>query len=69
MMSKTPKPKCPCCGRRNTVSAIGVVGDQFRCSICGLFDNDPDEGGTHSDYNPAARLEREERNRKQFNRR
>lgn len=34
----------------------------YWCQRCqGLFDNDPDEGGTHSDRNPAVRIEREER--------
>lgn len=68
-MPKPTLPKCPCCKRTKTVSRVGIVGDMFRCSQCGMFDNEPEEGGDHSNHNPAARLERQERNRKQFNRR
>jgi hypothetical protein len=56
-------PKCIGCGRRKSVQA---VGEFFKCSACGaLFDSDPSEGGSHSDRNPAARLEREDRAREQ----
>lgn len=60
------KPKCPRCGR---IKAVVRLGDYcLRCEPhyggCGaMFDNDPDEGGTYSDRNPAARIEREERRR------
>lgn len=61
-MSATNQPKCPQCGRRKTVRR---VSDFHHCSACGIhFDgDDPDEGGTYSDRNPAARLEREDRAR------
>lgn len=53
-------PPCPRCGTNKKVNTHGR--DEFYCGRCGgLFDNDPDEGGTHSTFNPAARLEREER--------
>jgi len=58
-MSSTTKPKCPGCGRVNRVKSIG--GGQYRCEACGAyFDNDPDEGSDYSDFNAAARLERED---------
>jgi len=38
----------------------------YRCKM--QFDNDPDEGGDYSDWNPAARLEREERRASKHNR-
>lgn len=52
-------PKCPhCCGTKQVVPC----GSLYHCRKCNaFFDDDPDEGGTHSDRNPAARLEREER--------
>lgn len=65
-------PPCPVCRTAKKVVAVGSVGDMFKCTRCGgLFDTEPDEGGTHSNWNPAERLEREERNRNkhQLNRR
>ena len=60
-MTQETLPRCPWCGRQK---GIKRVSDVFHCSNCHrFFDNDPDEGGTHSDRNPAARIEREERNR------
>jgi rubredoxin len=57
------KPKCIGCGR---IKSVQVVGEFFKCSACGvLFDSDPNEGSDHSDRNPAARLEREDRARAQ----
>lgn len=57
-------PPCPLCGTNRHVNAHGR--DEFFCNKCkGLFDSDPDEGGTHSTFNPAARLEREERRAQQ----
>lgn len=59
-MPKPPTADCPMCGR--SCKAVGLTGTQFYCVTCaGLFDDAPDEGGTHSDRNPAARIEREER--------
>ena len=56
------KPKCPACGTAKQVHAVGSCGDMFKCGRCGgLFDQDPDEGGSHSNFNPGARIEREER--------
>lgn len=50
--------RCPVCNRRGQ-----VAGQLFRCPQHGLFDDEPNEGGTHSDHNAAARLERAERRR------
>jgi ribosomal protein L37AE/L43A len=52
---------CPRCGKKQPdrgPTAIYWCGD-CRCQ----FDNDPDEGGTHSDRDPSARLRREESER------
>jgi len=58
----TPLPACPGCGSNRHANAM--ADDQFYCSRCQcLYDNDPDEGGTHSDFNPAVRIERDERRR------
>jgi len=57
------KPACICCGARKAVMRIA---DTFKCGRCGtMFDNSPDEGGDYSDRNPAARIEREERQQDQ----
>lgn len=52
---------CPRCGRRQPKRAPNTI---YRCDgphACGaMFDDNPDEGGSHDDRNPAARLEREE---------
>lgn len=59
------QPKCPGCGSGKHKR----MGDTIKCLRCGAFyDDDPDEGGSHGN-NPSARMEYEERNRKQFNRR
>lgn len=53
-------PPCPMCGTNRQVNEHGR--DEFFCGKCrGLFDSNPDEGGTYSDRNPSVRLEREER--------
>lgn len=53
------KPKCPSCG---SPKAIPFGHRTFRCGNCdGLYDDDPTEGGDHSDRNPGARIERQER--------
>lgn len=50
---------CPQCGTKQTDRGSTAI---YFCDKCRVqFDNDPDEGGTYSDRNPAARLEREER--------
>lgn len=62
-MAKQPIPPCPKCRSKAQVSVVGVCGDQFICTRrgCGLFDNDPNEGGDYHETNPAARLERADR--------
>ena len=53
-------PPCPVC--RTNKHANARAGGDFYYSKCGgLYDSDPDEGGTHSDFNAAVRIEREER--------
>jgi ribosomal protein L37AE/L43A len=61
-MTDLHKPRCPRCQSKR----VAALGDgTFRCSTCDTwFDADPDEGGDYSSFNPAARLEREERKRK-----
>lgn len=60
-MSEAPKvPPCPVCNKTKHVSRVGSVGDMYRCSDHGLFDNDPNEGGDYGNR-PDARLAREER--------
>lgn len=62
MASGQQFPSCIQCGRRKAI--VKLPSDQFKCTSCGcLFDANPDEGGTYSDRNPAARLEREDRRR------
>jgi ribosomal protein S27AE len=54
------KLRCPRCGSGKHVAA---GPDLFKCVGCGgLFDGDPDEGGTHGNR-PEARLDRQERDR------
>jgi len=65
---QTNSVRCPQCGRRHEhMDGNGII---YTCVKCGVhFDNAPDEGGTYSHRNPAARLEREERQReKKLNR-
>lgn len=54
-------PNCPMCG--NNRNAIARADGQFYCKVRdhGLYDRDSNEGGDYSDRNPAARLERAER--------
>ena len=55
------KARCPRCNSKGTPQ-----GELLWCRRCQLlFDEEPDEGGDYSDRNPAARLEREERQGKQ----
>lgn len=56
-MKANSKVQCPKCGR---TCDRGL--SLHYCGYCRMqFDDDPDEGGTYHDRNPAARLEREER--------
>lgn len=51
--------RCPACK-----GALKPAGAMLRCAKCGgFYDDSPEEGGDYSDHNPAARLEREERER------
>jgi len=53
-------PPCPRC--RTGKHAVPHGQREFFCNRCkGLYDDDPDEGGTYSDFNAAVRIEREER--------
>lgn len=61
---KQPQVKCPMCGRAQP-KTLGPDGIYF-CGHCKMqFDDSPDEGGDFSNYNVAARLEREERQQAQ----
>ncbi len=56
--------RCPKCGRKHERRPGNDA--IYRCSRCDVqFDNDPDEGDDYSMSNPAARLERQEREREQ----
>lgn len=62
-MNREAIPPCPVCHTGRHANTHGK--DEFFCAKCGgLYDRDPEEGGTYSDHNPAARMEREERARK-----
>lgn len=67
-MPDEPMPKCPCCGSSKQVYPDGHRN--FFCRTCKrVFDNEPDEGGEYSDFDPSWRMEREERKgRKRRNR-
>jgi ribosomal protein L37AE/L43A len=54
------KPKCPQCGRVKAVEVLDT--NTFWCQHCRgpLFDRNPDEGGTHDDRDPSARIIRDE---------
>ena len=57
------KRKCPKCGR-NQKQPQGDTGEYW-CKVCQMrYDDDPDEGGNYSDFNPTWRLEKSERLRK-----
>ena len=52
-----------CCPMCRSTRFVAAGPDLYKCAKCGgLFDGDPDEGGTHG-HRPEMRLEREERNR------
>lgn len=62
--SNTPQVKCPKCGRPQPAT-LGPYGI-YLCGHCNMqFDRDGDDGGDYSDTNPAARLERAEREQAQ----
>lgn len=68
--AKTQKPACPRCQNRSQRSILQIA-DTYKCGRCGaMYDNDPDEGGTHYS-DPSKRLERaeDERARRQQRRR
>ncbi len=51
------KVACPACGEKQESRGPDA---EYRCPSCGgLFDSDPDEGGSHLD-DPSKRLERQE---------
>jgi hypothetical protein len=59
---KSNLPPCPMCKTNRHANAR--AGGDFYCSNCrGLYDGRDDDGGDYSDRNPAARLERAERER------
>lgn len=59
--TNVPSVRCPRCGRAQRAGRPSVI---YWCDHCRVqFDDDPDEGGTYSDRNPGARMEREERRR------
>ena len=61
---KTNVIPCPRCRSSKQVQPIGVSGDMFRCGRCGgLFDSEPDEGGSFFD-DPSKRLEVQEQQRR-----
>lgn len=60
-MSKSQLPPCPPCPVCETNKHVNAMVEQFYCSKCQGTFHDADEGGDYSDHNPAARLEREER--------
>ncbi|WP_425618083.1 hypothetical protein NA78x_001776 [Anatilimnocola sp. NA78] len=68
-------PPCPMCGHsRNATAQRGDRSSYFFCSVHGLYDDKPDEGGDYADHRPDIRIEREERRREnqsrnRFNRR
>lgn len=64
-MSTAPKlPPCPVCNKTKHVSRVGTVGDMYRCSVHGLFDDDPDEGfGVYDDPTKRIELEDEKKRR------
>jgi transposase-like protein len=56
-------PDCPFCGDNRQVYEHG--DRNFWCRRCNReFDDDPEEGGDYSDFDPAWRMERQERRRK-----
>jgi hypothetical protein len=51
-------PECPWCHSRKKVY---IVPSGYQCLACDrIFDDQPDEGGDFSDFNPALRLQRAE---------
>ncbi|WP_145307446.1 hypothetical protein [Gimesia fumaroli] len=60
--------KCIKCGRVKTVKQISQR--EYRCSHCGtIFDDDPDEGGTHGHTPDYRIMKQEERRQRRLGRR
>lgn len=61
--SPMPMPACPVC---KTAKHVVKLAHHF-CNQCkGMFDGDDlDEGGTYSNFDPSARIQREERQQAQ----
>lgn len=59
------KPKCPFCGSKDQQETNRRT---LYCRTCRREWSDPDEGGDYSNHNPAARLEREDRERGRYKR-
>lgn len=58
-------PPCPVCGTNRKVSAY-PSGKQFHCGRCGgMFDDDPDEGGSAYNDPEKSAIKREEQERRQ----
>lgn len=59
--------KCINCGRIKTVEK--AFDDLYRCKHCGiLFDDDPDEGGTHGKYPDQRALRNEKQQQRRLGR-
>ncbi len=59
------KVRCPKCNRKQSARPGDVKDVLYWCPSCNMqFDAMPDEGSDYSDHNPAARMERQERQRK-----
>ena len=54
-------PACPMCGHNRNASAKRGEENLFICSVHGLYDGNPNEGGDYADHRPDIRIEREER--------
>jgi len=49
------------CGHNRKSDAKRGEDNLFICSIHGLYDSNPNEGGDYADHRPDIRIEREER--------
>ncbi len=59
MSNAQPCPACPRC--RTNRGATRRHDGLYQCGVCrGLYDDDPNEGGTYHHRDPSRRLEREE---------
>ena len=65
-----PKVACPRCGHKQPAKGGPPQDAEYFCPNCRMsHDGIGDEGGDFSDRDPSARLNRQERIAKQFNRR